>query len=109
MIVEVIHPGLPNVPTEDLKTKLAAKYKTDAKNVIVYGLRTAFGGGRSQGFCLIYDNFDYLMKYSPKFRLRRLKVIEDRHGNRKQRKELKTKRSKVRGTKKNKIQAGKKK
>ena len=106
--MEVIHPGLPNVSCEELREQLSKKYKTDAKNVIVYGMRTAFGGGRSQGYCMIYDNFDYLMKYEPKYRLRRMKVIEDRTGNRKQRKELKTKRKKVRGTAKNKV-TGKKK
>jgi small subunit ribosomal protein S24e len=109
MILEVIHPGQPNVANDVLKGHLAKKYKTDAKNIIVYGFKTAFGGGRSHGFCLIYDNFDSLQKYEPKYTLRRLKVIEDRMGNRKQRKEIKTKRKRVRGTAKSKIQTGKKK
>mmetsp|Transcript_119446 Transcript_119446/g.168011 ORF Transcript_119446/g.168011 Transcript_119446/m.168011 type:complete len:110 (+) Transcript_119446:111-440(+) len=109
MILEVIHPGQPNVSNDTLKGLLAKKYKTDVKNIIVYGFKTAFGGGRSHGFCLIYDNADAIQKYEPKYVLRRLKLMEDRFGNRKQRKELKTKKKKVRGTAKNKIVGGKKK
>jgi len=78
----------------------------DAKNVSLFGFKTLYGGGRSTGFCLIYDNYDYFLKYEPKYRLRRVKLLEPRSGNRKQRKEIHTKRNKVRGTAKAKIQAG---
>lgn len=35
--------------------ELASKYKADERNVVVYGLRTQFGGNRTTGFALIYD------------------------------------------------------
>ena len=109
MVLEVLHPGQANVSKEKLTELIAKKFKTDAKNVVVFGFNTVFGGGRSTGFCLIYDNRDYLLKYEPKYRLTRLKILEPKINNRKARKELKTKRKKVRGKEKSKIQAGKKK
>ena len=51
---------------------LAKKYKTDVKNISVFGFKTQFGGGRSTGFAFIYDNEEYLKKYEPKYRLRRV-------------------------------------
>lgn len=40
----------------EIGAKLAAQYKVqDSKQVVVFGLKTAFGGGKSTGFALIYD------------------------------------------------------
>lgn len=36
------------------------------------GFRTAFGGGKSTGFALIYDNMDAAKKFEPKYRLVRV-------------------------------------
>lgn len=108
MIVDAIHPGVPNVPKDKLRDILAKKYKTDVKSITVFGLKTQFGGGRSSGFALIYDNYDYLLKYEPKHRLRRVKILPERVGNRKGRKELKNKKKKVRGKAKAKVVGGKK-
>jgi small subunit ribosomal protein S24e len=55
-MLEVAHPDLANVSKDKLKESLAKKLKTDEKNIVVYGLKTHFGGGRSTGFALIYDN-----------------------------------------------------
>ena len=109
MVLEVLHPGQPNVSKEKLAELIAKKFKSDVKNVVTFGFNTHFGGGRSTGFCLVYDNRDYLLKYEPRYRLTRLKIVEQKINNRKARKELKTKRRKVRGKEKSKIQAGKKK
>ena len=109
MVLEVIHPGQANVSRERIGELIAKKFKADQKNVVTFGFHTHFGGGRTTGFCLIYDNNDYLLKYEPKYRLRRMKILEPKINNRKARKELKTKRKKVRGKEKSKIQAGKKK
>lgn len=53
--MDIIHPGRANVPKEEIAKQLAAKYKQDERNVVVYGLNTQFGGGRSTGFALVYD------------------------------------------------------
>ena len=109
MVLEVLHPGQANVSKEKITELIAKKFKADTKNIVCFGFHTHFGGGRSTGFVLVYDNRDYLLKYEPKYRLRRLKVLEPKINNRKARKELRTKRKKVRGKEKSKIQTGKKK
>lgn len=40
--------------------------------VYLFGFRTAFGGGSSTGFCLMYDNLEAAKKFEPKFRLARV-------------------------------------
>jgi len=110
MILDCIHPGAPNVSKETLRGLLSKKYRTDEKNIVLFGFKTHFGGGRSTGFCLIYDNRDYMMKYEPKGRLRKLKLVDPKIvTTRKTRKEIKIKRLKVRGKAKSKVQAGKQK
>ena len=76
MIVDILHPGLPNLPKTEIRTKLAALYKTSSDNVFVFGFKTAFGGGKSTGFGLIYDTLDAAKKYEPKYRLVRVDLIK---------------------------------
>lgn len=56
IVLEVFHEGKPNVSLAELKELLSAKYKWDVKNIVLFGFRTAFGGYRSIGFALVYDN-----------------------------------------------------
>jgi len=49
--------------------KLAAVYKTHQTRVVTFGLRTQFGGGRTTGFALIYDDEASQKKFEPKYRL----------------------------------------
>ncbi|KAI9302877.1 40S ribosomal protein S24 [Cunninghamella echinulata] len=108
MVVDVIHPGLANVSREELREKLAKMYKTDKEVVSVFGFKTQFGGGRTTGFGLIYDNVEALKKFEPKHRLVRIGLAEPAKGGRKQRKEKKNRAKKFRGTKKANASAGKK-
>jgi small subunit ribosomal protein S24e len=64
---------LANVSKDELREKLAKMYKSDKDNVIVFGFRTQFGGGKSTGFALIYDSKDAAMKFEPKYRLARVR------------------------------------
>ena len=50
-------------------------YKTTPDVVVCFGFRTAFGGGKSTGFALIYDTLDFLRKNEPKYRLVRVNYI----------------------------------
>ncbi|CAI7993129.1 40S ribosomal protein S24 [Geodia barretti] len=84
-------------------------YKTTPDVIVCFGFRTAFGGGKSCGFALIYDSLDFLKKNEPKYRQVRMGLIEKKKAARKQRKERKNRQKKVRGTKKEKVSAGKKK
>merc|ERR1739838_540981 len=51
-------------------------YKTTADVIFAFGFHTLFGGNKTIGFALIYDNMDSAKKYEPKYRLARHGVIE---------------------------------
>jgi len=109
MIVDVLHPGRASLPKTEIREKLAKLYKTTNDVVFCFGFKTAFGGGRSSGFALIYDSLDLAKKFEPKYRLQRHGLFERPKTTRKQRKERKNRMKKVRGTKKAKVgQAAKK-
>ncbi|CAG8446990.1 8214_t:CDS:2 [Cetraspora pellucida] len=108
MVVDVIHPGLPNLSKDDIREKLAKMYKADKEFIFVFGFRTTFGGGRSTGFGLIYDSLEAAKKFEPKYRLVRHKLSEAEKTARKQRKERKNRAKKFRGTKKTKASTSKK-
>lgn len=72
--MDVLHPGRANVPKKELREILAKMYKTTPDVIVCFGFRTAFGGGKSTGFALIYDSMDFLKKNEPKYRLARVRV-----------------------------------
>ncbi|VAH63823.1 unnamed protein product [Triticum turgidum subsp. durum] len=118
-VLEVIHPGKANVPKArhrshkmeaELKDKLAKMYDVkDANCIFVFKFRTHFGGGKSTGFGLIYDNLEAAKKFEPKYRLIRNGLATKVEKSRKQIKERKNRSKKIRGVKKTKADAGKKK
>lgn len=75
-VLDVLHPSRPNVSKAELSEKLAALYKTDKNRVVTFGFRTQFGGGRSTGFALIYDDEASQKKFEPKYRLVRVSVVQ---------------------------------
>ena len=70
--MDVLHPGRANVPKSELQQILAKMYKTTSDVIVCFGFRTAFGGGKSSGFALIYDSVDFLKKNEPKYRQARV-------------------------------------
>jgi len=108
MVVDVLHPGRATVPKKEISEKLAKMYKTTPDVVSCFGFRTHFGGGKTTGFALVYDNMDLLKKFEPKHRLASKGLFEKKKVSRKQRKERKNRMKKVRGTKKAKVGTGKK-
>merc|ERR1712071_632227 len=96
-IVDVLHPTRATVSKAELNEKLAALYKTDKARV------STFGGGRSTGFGLIYDDEESQKSFEPKHRLVRSGLATKvEKTNRKNRKERKNRQKKVRGTAKRK-------
>ena len=71
-VLTVLHPTRPNVSRTELSEKLASLYKTEKGRVVVFGLRTKFGGGSSQGFGLVYDDEESQKKFEPRYRLVRV-------------------------------------
>ncbi|WVQ84373.1 hypothetical protein IAT38_006525 [Cryptococcus sp. DSM 104549] len=102
-VLTVLHPTRPNVSRTELGEKLAKLYKAEKEQVVVFGLKTKFGGGSSTGFGLIYDDLESQKKFEPKHRLVRNgladKVVK---ASRKLRKERKNRAKKVRGKAKSK-------
>merc|ERR1711981_256265 len=104
MIVDISHGEAATPSRKSLQAALAKMYKSTADCVIIYGLQTKFGGGNTTGFAHIYDSLDFLKKNEIRFR-------QVRHGHcariekkaRQQRKQLKNRKSKLRGTAKDKI------
>mmetsp|Transcript_20491 Transcript_20491/g.28227 ORF Transcript_20491/g.28227 Transcript_20491/m.28227 type:complete len:137 (+) Transcript_20491:56-466(+) len=98
-IVDVIHPGRANVSKSELGERIAKMHKVnDANCVFMFGFKTAFGGGKSTGFCLIYDNIEAAKKFEPKYRLARAGILPKKETSRKQIKEAKNRQKKIRGT-----------
>ncbi|OCF37310.1 30S small subunit ribosomal protein S24e [Kwoniella heveanensis CBS 569] len=97
-VLTVFHPTRANVSRSELGKKLASAYKTEAERVVVFGLKTKFGGGSSTGFGLIYDDEESQKKFEPKHRLVRSGLAEKVvRASRKLRKERKNRSKKVRG------------
>ena len=76
-VLDVLHPSRPNVPKTELAEKIAVLYKTNKDRVVPFGFRTQFGGGKSTGFVLIYDDEASQKKFEPKYRLIRVRVQAD--------------------------------
>ena len=74
-VVDVLHPSRPNVPRSELSEKLATLYKADKSRVVTFGFRTHFGGGKSTGFALIYDDETAQKKFEPRYRLVRVRMM----------------------------------
>jgi small subunit ribosomal protein S24e len=75
-VVDVLHPGRANVSKSEIKDKLASMYNVgDGNTIFVFGFRTQFGGGKSTGFGLIYDNVKAAEKFEPKHRLIRCEEV----------------------------------
>lgn len=100
MILDVLHPTRATVSKAELREQLAKAYKTTSDVVFVFGFKTAFGGGKSTGFALVYDSVTAAHTFEPKYRLLRHGHGEAKKTSSKQRKEKKNREKKVRGTKK---------
>ncbi|CAM9204974.1 unnamed protein product [Ectocarpus sp. 6 AP-2014] len=99
MVVDIIHPGVANVSKTELGEMIAKKFRvSDATMVTLFGFRTHFGGGKSTGFCLIYDSVEDMKKFEPKHRLARAGLQDKKETSRKQIKEAKNRQKKIRGT-----------
>jgi len=70
----------------------------DSKCVVLFHFKVAYGGGRSTGFGLIYDNVEALKTYEPRWRQIRYGFADPRTRKRKAYKELKKKIRKTWGT-----------
>lgn len=110
-LIEMNHPTwCGTVPTKLVKKKVAQLYKVADENCVsVFGFKTKFGGGRTTGFGLIYDDVASAKRIEPNFRLTRNGMGRKKRGARRSIKDRRTRDKKVRGIKKGKAQSAKKK
>merc|ERR1711918_317819 len=95
MVLDILHPGAA-CPS---KETIAGMFNVnDSLCISVFSFRTSFGGGKSTGFCLIYDNAAAFKKFEPKYRQVRNGVEFKEKTPRMQRKERKTRDKKWTGT-----------
>ena len=105
-----MHPNARNPSRKAIREKLSKIYKKDEKAIVVYGLKTQFGGGKTTGFACVYDDLDSRKKYDQRHQMVRDGLADKIVKGRKAQKELKTRLNKSRGTAKAKIRdAGAKK
>ena len=103
MVVDILHPGQPNISKDNLREKLAKLYTAGKDQVNVFGLRTQFGGGKTTGFALIYDSPEATKKFEPHYRLVRIGLgTKVEKPSRQQRKQRKNRQKTLRGTAKTK-------
>ena len=102
MTLEIHHGSRPSVSRKELCSKLAAMYKVKNPDcVVVWGLKTPFGGGVSKGFAFIYTSVEAMKRFEPGWRTARHgSAWKPKHEGttRKQRKEKKNKRKLTIGT-----------
>ena len=100
-VVELTHPNwCGTVPSKLVKTKLASMYKVGEDQISIFGFKTKFGGGKTSGFGLIYDDVASLKRLEPNYRKTRLGFGKKKLPARKTMKERRNRDSKIRGAKK---------
>merc|ERR1712087_294467 len=81
--------------------EVAKLYKVkDPHTIVLFGFKSKYGGGKTTGFCLIYDSFRARKRYDYRHRLVRDKFGKKKEGSRKAIKELKHRRKKLAGREK---------
>jgi len=101
MVIDVSHFGRASVPKAELREKVAKMFKAkDSNQVVLFGFKMAFGGGKTTGFCLVYDDMTALKKFEPRYRLIRQGLGQKKEGSAKQKKEKKNRLKKLRGVEK---------
>jgi len=71
----MVHADAANVSKTAIKAHLAKMFKAKEEAIAIVGLHTKFGGGRSSGMALIYDNLDMRKKYDMKMRLQNVSSL----------------------------------
>merc|ERR1712046_149168 len=98
-VLDILHPNGSNISKEEIRNTVANLYSVpEVKQVIVWGLKTAFGGGRTIGLGLIYDSLYALQRFKPRYRQLKYGMINKVSHSRKQIKERKNRAKKTRGS-----------
>ena len=97
-VVDMMHIGAKAPTRDEIKDQVATQLKANKDLVVIFGLQTKFGGGRTTGFGFIYDNLDALKSIEPKHRLIKAGLKEKSTVTRRQRKNIRKQKVKVWGS-----------
>eukprot|EP01084_Bolivina_argentea_P257879 434554_1 len=101
MVVDIRHQHLATPSRRLIRRKISSIYKVkDPHTIVLFGFKSKYGGGKTTGFCLIYDNFKSRKRFDYRYRLVRDKFAKKKEGSRKAQKELKNRRKKMVGREK---------
>ena len=96
-VVDLLHVGHAAPNREEIKDLVASKFKADKNLVVIFGLQTKFGGGRTTGFGFIYDSQDSMKTIEPQHRLIKLGLAQKTKKTRRMRKNDRKQKVKVWG------------
>ena len=105
MVCDVYYEPRVKITKEHIRKKIAHQFKKP--NVVIFGAKKSFGGGRTRCFAMVYDTEDSMKKYEPKRRLARIereklapkdRKVEKKKEGRKVTKVKKHQKQKKRGT-----------
>ena len=68
-IVDLLHVGQKAPTREEIRNVVGEKFKSQKDLVVIFGLSTKFGGGKTTGFGFIYNSMDALKTIEPQHRL----------------------------------------
>ena len=104
-ILDIYHLDATDLSKKTIAKVVADKFKVSDEQVVIFGTKIKFGGGRSTAFCLIYNSLDSRMKFEPKHRLYSSGLLEQPKNvkKRKTKKDEKNRMKKLRGKAKNAI------
>ena len=97
-VVDLKHPGAKAPTRDEIKDLVAQKLKANKELIVIFSLETKFGGGKTTGFGLIYDNADALKTIEPKHRLIKAGLAEKSKITRRMRKNARKQKMKVWGS-----------
>eukprot|EP01083_Nonionella_stella_P284055 966870_1 len=101
MVVDIRHQNLATPSRKLIRRKIAKIYKEkDPHSIVMFGFKSKYGGGKTTGFCLIYDNFKARRIFDYRYRLVRDKFDKKPEGSRKAKNENKNRRKKLVGREK---------
>jgi len=72
-VVDVFHPNVQKVTKENIREYIRTHYKKP--HVSLFGVKKFYGGGRTKGFVVVYDNEESMRKYEPAYRFKRVFII----------------------------------
>jgi len=101
MVLDIHHQHLATPARKLIRRRVMKMYKIkDPNTIVLFGFRSKYGGGKSKGFCLIYDDFKARKRFDYRFRLVRDNLAKKAQRSRKPRKELKNRKKKIVGREK---------